>query len=150
MERRQSADAFWLRMAALLDVAERPEFALPMLLVGVAGTALIWYVVVTQPRLFASLYHRSFYKGVDDDESDAIRVYLMLVGMAAAIGFPYLVVFTLAHLLFPVQEDDQPTDPGVPLSSFGRPDKSVRQWRICMAAGTVGALNLVALVIFSF
>jgi hypothetical protein len=69
--------------------------------------------------------------------------------MAAAIGFPYLVVFTLVHLLFPAPEDDQPIDVGVPLSSFGRPDRSVRQWRIRMAAGIVGVLNMVTLVIVS-
>jgi len=143
--RRQSADKFWLRMGAVLDFAERPHFAWPMLLVGVGGTALIWYVIFQHPTLFASLY-----EGLFDKNVDRFNLSVMLLGLEAAIAFPYLAVFTLAHLLFSAPKHDHEPEVGVPLSSFGRPDKSVREWRIRIVAGMVGVLNMVALLIVSF
>jgi hypothetical protein len=110
--------------SGLFQLAQRRKWLLLAFVLGLLGTALVWFLVLWLP-------------GVVSDLLDS-GVGRIILGIQFVL--PFLSVFALGNLLFPRLEEGREIESGI-MSGYNYQQKSDKRWHIFIAAGMCGALN---------
>jgi hypothetical protein len=127
--------------SGLLKLTQRRTWLLPAFIFGLVTTAFVWVAALRFPYAASGILLNGFNSNLPSRYSILLTVLVMSIPFAP----PYLSAFALGNLLFPSSLAPE-IALGV-MSTFEYRQKSNRRWLIVIAAGMLGALNCILLVI---
>jgi hypothetical protein len=124
------------RSTGLLERLEQRELLRPTAIIGLVGTALIWFLLIE----FHSV--RDFLFQLPLEGGGKLGYGFTFLRGGLVMAFPFFGALALGHLLMPGIGEDTVPDSEF-MSSYHQKDKSEKRWRIVIVAGMFGALNLI-------
>jgi hypothetical protein len=125
----------------LLRLSQRRRWLLSAVVLGLIATVFVWLAVIRFPFGASAVLFGGFDSNL---RSRNVSLQTVLVG---AIPFvpPFISAFALGHLLFP-----SPPEPEIAsgmMATFDYRQKSNKRYLIVIAAGMVGAVNSILIII---
>jgi hypothetical protein len=127
--------------SGLARLTQRRKWLIAAAVLGLIGTAVGWLVALRFPYFISNIYSYGVNSNLPSRYSTLLTVLLMSIPFAP----PFIVVFALSHLLFPLPTEPL-IEPGV-MSSFEYGQQSSKQALVLIVAGMAGALNCLLLII---
>ena len=127
--------------SGLLKLTRRREWLLAAFVGGLIATVFVWVAALRFPDAASAIYSNGFNSNLPSRFSILLTVLLMSIPFTP----PFISVFALSNLLFPSPRETEIAS-GV-MSTFVYRQNSNRRSLVIVAAGMIGALNSLLLLI---
>jgi len=127
--------------SGLVKLTQRRTRLLLAFVFGLIATVMVWIAALRFPYLVSAIYSNGVNSNLPSRYSTLLSVLLMSIPFAP----PFVSFFALGNILLP-----SPPEPEIAsgvMSSFDYRERSSKRWLIVMAAGMLGALNCLLLLV---